>query len=97
MKALKVFVAIGIAATLTGGLAACGTPYSGEGVVVDKEIEKQVKASSSKKKSSSKSKDYEITVDVPNSDANRTIDVSKSKYESIKVGQTVTIENGKIK
>lgn len=97
MKAVKALVAIGIAATLTGGLAACATPYSGEGVVVDKEIAKQVKASSKKKSSSSKSKDYEITVDIPDTDIDRTIDVTKKKYESIQIGQTVTIENGKIK
>lgn len=99
MKAGKVFVAVGIAATLGLGVSACGTPYTGEGVVVEKDTDK--KTTKKKKKngssSSSRSTDYDLIVDIPGSDKNKTIDVTKTQYDSVKVGQTVKIENGKFK
>lgn len=101
MKIAKVIASVGLAAALGLSMTGCtAMNYSGEGTVVSKEIDKSSKkSSSSKKKSSSSSSrtDYEITVDIPDSDVNRVIDVKKSQYDSIKVGQKVTIEKNKIK
>lgn len=99
MKIAKVIASVGLAAALGLSMTGCtAMNYSGEGTVVGKEIDKSSKKSNSKKKSSSsKSTDYEITVDIPDSDVDRVIDVKKSQYDSIKVGQKVTIEKNKIK
>lgn len=97
MKAKKVIVAVGLAASLGFGMTACGEAYTGEGVVVSKDIEKKTKSKSGKKKGSTTRTDYEIVVDVPNSDVHKTIDVKKSQYETIQVGQKVKVEKNKIK
>lgn len=97
MKAKKVIVAVGLAAVLGFGMTACGETYTGDGVVVSKDIEKKTKSKSGKKKGSTSSTDYEIVVDIPGSDVNKTIDVTKSKYESIQIGQKVKVEKNKIK
>ena len=103
MKIAKVIASVGLAAALGLSMTGCtAMNYSGEGTVVGKEIDKSSKKSSSSsskksRSSSSKSTDYEITVDIPDSDVDRVIDVKKSQYDSIKVGQKVTIEKNKIK
>lgn len=91
MKVLNMFAAVGVAVVMGAGLTGCGVGYTGDGVVVNKQIE------SKKTKSKPRTTDYELTVDVPNSDVNKTFDVSKSKYDSIQVGQTVKIEKGTVK
>lgn len=98
MKAVKAVTAVSIAVALGFGITGCGPsepPYTGDAVVVSKDKDVSTK-SSTKKKSSSKKTDYDIVVDIPNSDINKSVGVSKSQYNSIEVGQTVKLEKGKL-
>lgn len=88
------FAAVGVVVIMGVGLTGCGAGYTGEGVVISKEVDNR-NSSTSKKKSSKI--DYELTIDVPESDVNKKFDVSKSKYDSTQVGQTVKIEKGNVK
>lgn len=98
MKIWKPVLAIGVAAVLGAGLTACGTPYSGEGVVVSKDVDRSSSKSSSKRGSKMRSStDYELTVDVPGSDVDRIFDVSKKKYDATSIGDKVVIDKGKVK
>lgn len=92
MKVFKIAVAVGLAVTLGAGLTACGERYTGEGVVIEKEVARH--KIGSKVKSSRTY--FEITVDVPNSDTNEIVNVTKSKYNALQIGQTVKVEDGKI-
>lgn len=94
MKTLKIFAAVGMAVALGAGLTGCGAGYTGDGVVVSKDTE--TKRSSTSKTSSNKIA-YKVTVDVPNSDVNQKHSVSKTKYDSVQLGQTVKIEQGNVK
>jgi hypothetical protein len=90
---LKMFAAVGMVAVMGLGLTGCGEGYTGGGVVVSKDIDK---TSSTSKKSSSRNA-YNITLDVPESDMDMQLRVSKSEYDRIKLGQTVKFEKGSIK
>jgi hypothetical protein len=95
VKALKIIVAVGMTAALGMGLVACGSTYTGEGTVTNKQIDRTTHTNSTSKTKRTTT-DYEITVDVPTSDVNQIIDVSKDKYDKIQVGQKVTVKDGKI-
>ena len=87
---------VGVIAALSLGLTACGnTAYTGEGTVVSKQIDKEFKS-----KAGSKTKrtvtEYEVTVDVPDSDENKKLNVPKEKYDALTEGQKVTVKSGKI-
>ena len=92
MKVFKIVVAIGLAVTLGAGLTACGASYTGEGVVTEKEVARHKIGSKVKKTRTY----FEITVDVPNSDTHQIVNVTKSKFNALRVGQTVKVEDGKI-
>lgn len=96
MKKTKLFIAVGMAVALGAGLTACGDPYSGEGTVVSKQIDKDIKRNGAKRKTTRTVTDYEVTVDIPNVDANKVFETSKKKYETIQIGASVKIENDKI-
>lgn len=93
MKALKAFAAVGMVLAMGVGLTGCGG-YTGEGVVISKDIGS--KSSSTSKTMSSKIS-FKVTVDVPDSDVNQTYTVSKLQYDSIQLGQNVKIEQGNVK
>ena len=92
MKVFKIAVAVGLAVILAAGLTACGASYTGEGVVTKKEVATHREGSKVKKSRTY----FEITVDVPNSDTNQIVNVTKSKFETLQIGQSVKVEGGKI-
>lgn len=94
MKTLKVFATVGMVIALGAGLTGCGAGYTGDGVVISKDTENK---RSSTSKSSSNKIAYKVTVDVPDSDVNQKFTVSKSKYDSVQLGQTVKVEQGSVK
>ena len=100
MKIAKVIASVGLAAALGFGMTSCAAlNYNGEGVVVSKDIEKDKKSSSGtgKKKKTKTVTEYMVVVDVPDTDMNRSIEVDKSRYDRIKVGDKVVIDNNKLK
>lgn len=94
MSVKKVVTSTLMAATLLLGVAGCGAGYTGEGVLINKEAEQKNKTTSTKKSSKIS---YKLTLDVPNSDIDQIFTVSKSKYDAVKLGETIKVEKGSVK
>jgi hypothetical protein len=94
VKTLKVFAAVSMVVAMGMGLTGCGVGYTGDGVVISKDVENKTSSTSTTRSSKIV---YKITVDVPESDVNKKFSVSKFKYDSVQLGQNVKIEQGSVK
>ena len=92
---------VGMVAALGMGVTACGAPsgFNGQGTVIGKEIDKEKKTkkvTGTNKKKTTTTTEYEVTVDVDNSEEHQEFDVTQAKYDALREGQKVTIQNGRI-
>lgn len=97
MKVLRGIATGGITVIMGLTLIGCGAGfnYTGEATVISKEVEHKKKSSTSKSKT--KNTNYELTLDIPNTDVNQVIDVPQNRYDAIQPQQKVQLVNGKLK